>query len=292
MSEIHPTAYVDRSAEVGRDVDIGPFCQVGPGVVLGDGCRLIGHCSILGPSSFGERNIFHPMCVIGGAPQDLKYKGGPTRLEVGDDNVFREHVTVHRGTEVDAGVTRVGDRNLLMVGVHLAHDVELRSNVILANYVQIAGHCLIEEHVNVGGGSAMHHFVTVGRYAFVGGQTGMRSDVPPYMKSSGWNAAVRGVNAEGMKRWGLSDASIAAMKDVYRLLYGRRDEQAAGRTSAALREIESNGLIADEHVQYLVAFLRRQLQNSVHGRYLETRRRDRPADRESFYAAGRELADR
>lgn len=283
MTTIHPLAHVDPKAELGCDVTIGPFCCVGAGVTLGDGCVLHEHVTLQGPSSFGPRNTFYPNCVLGAPPQDLKYRGGPTRLIVGCDNTFRESVSVHRGTEVDAGETRIGDHNLLMVGVHIAHDVVVGNHVILANYVQVAGHACIEDCVNIGGLSAMHHFVTVGRYAYVGGITPMRSDVPPYMKVFGDSTAVRGVNTVGMGRWGIPESSIAAIKEAYRLIYGRRRERSPGRTAEALREIESNGLIDDVHVCYLVEFIKRQMKDSVFGRAREVRRRDSDADRARFY---------
>lgn len=284
MSKIHPLACIDPKAELGRDVSVGAFAFVGPGVVLGDGCVLHNQCTILGPSTFGPRNEFYPHCVVGAAPQDLKYKGGDTTLRVGASNTFREHVTIHRGTEVDASVTIIGSNNLLMVGVHVAHDVIVGNNIILANYVQIAGHCHIEDRVNIGGSSVMHHFVTVGRYAYVGGITGMRADVPPYMKCSGWNFEVRGFNGEGMRRWGIPDPSIDAMKKAYRLLYGGRDENTPGRTLKSLEEIESNGLISDDHVRYLVDFLRRRLTSGTFGRFRESLRRDEAVDRKDFYS--------
>lgn len=286
MNEIHPTAVVDRTAALGRDVSIGPFCYVGPEVALGDGCRLVANVTLLGPASFGPGNTFYPYCVLGAAPQDLKYKGGPTQLVAGAQNIFREHVTVHRGTEVDRtsqGVTRIGDRNLLMVGVHVAHDAELGDGVILANYVQLAGHVRLEDHVTVGGHSAMHHFVTVGRAAFVGGMTRVTHDVPPYMKVLGYEQVVRGVNSEGLRRWGLTAESIAALKAAARLLFARRSDRAPHRTSEALREIEHDGLIADEHVRYLVSFLQRKLEIGVYGRVREHFRADGQQDRAAFY---------
>lgn len=285
MSNIHPSAYVDPKAEIGRDVTIGPFCHVDANVTLGDRCVLHGHCTLLGQSEFGPDNAFFPNCVLGAAPQDLKYKGGATYLRVGAANSFREHVTVHRGTESDHGVTTIGNRNLFMVGVHVAHDAIICDHVILANYVQVAGHALIEDCVNVGGGAAMHHFVTIGRYAYVGGMTAMRSDVAPYMKTSGYDAKVRGFNSEGLRRWNISEESIAALKEVYRTVFCRRDEQAPGRTRAALREIEGNGLLRDEHVRYLVDFLTRQMDHSVHGRHRESCRTGKLGDREMFYSA-------
>lgn len=287
MSEIHPTAFVDRAARLGRDVFVGPFCHVAADVELGDGCRLLSHVVLLGPSVFGRNNTFYPFCTLGAAPQDLKYRGGPTRLVVGDDNTFRENCTVHRGTEVDrisAGTTRIGDHNLLMVGVHIAHDADIRNHVILANSVQIAGHVRIEDCVNVGGASAMHHFVTVGRNAFVGGMTRITHDVPPYMKVVGYDQEVRGVNAEGMRRWQIPEKSILAMKHAARLLYARRGERSPGRTLEALREIEANGISHDEHVRYLVDFLRRKLDVGIFGRAREHDRSDSDSDREAFYA--------
>lgn len=287
MTEIHPMAYVHPRAELADGVSVGPFCHVGEQVSLGAGCRLIGHCTVLGPTRIGPGNVFYPGCVIGAAPQDLKYKGGPTELRIGRENQFREMVTVHRGTEVDAGMTVIGDHNLFMIGVHLAHDVTVENNVILANNVLIAGHCHIESRVNIGGGAAAHHFATIGRYAYVGGMTRMTADIAPYMKTLGYEPAVRAVNSEGMRRWGL-EPSIGPMKEAFRLIYGKRGDSSPGRTAGGLAEIEQSELWADEHVRYLANFLRRQLAGGHFGRHREGRRKDRPEDRKSFYASGAE----
>jgi UDP-N-acetylglucosamine acyltransferase len=286
MSEIHPTAYVHPHAELGRDIRIGPFCHVGPGVQLGDECELVSHVTLLGPAQFGPRNVFHQQVTLGAPPQDLKYRGGPTRLIVGSDNIFREQVTAHRGTEVDrlsGGATRIGNHNLLMVGVHVAHDADLGDNIILANCVQIAGHVRIEDRVVVGGASAMHHFVTIGRTAYVGGMTRMTHDVPPYMKVEGHEQTVRGANVEGMRRWKMPEASILAVKSAARLLYARKGGRSPLRTAEALRQIEGNGLMHAEHVRYLVEFLQRKLAIGVYGRVRERSRCDQDADRANFY---------
>lgn len=286
MSNIHPLALVDPKAELGRDVQVGPFCCVGAGVVLGDGCVLHQHVTLLGPSRFGKGNEFFPNCVLGAAPQDLKYQGGLTQLIVGDHNVFRENVTIHRGTEIDrhsGGVTRIGNHNLLMVGVHIAHDSEVGNHLIMANNVLIAGHVKLEDCVTVGGGVAMHHFVTVGRNAFVGGMTRITHDVPPYMKVQGYDQQVRGLNTEGMRRWNIPESSIAALRSAFRLIYPRRGGRSAARTAEAIREIKANGLIRDEHVAYLVAFLQRKLEIGVFGRSREALRTDVPDDRAAFY---------
>ena len=289
MTQIHPTAVIDPQAILGQEVKIGPYCVVGPGVVLGDGCELMAHVTLLGPAEFGVCNVFYPHCVLGGAPQDLKYKGGPTRLVVGSHNAFREHVTAHRGTEVDrrsGGVTRIGDHNLLMVGVHVAHDSDLGNHLLIANNVQIAGHVRIEDRVVVGGVAAMHHFVTIGRDAYVAGMTRVVHDVPPYMKVMGHAQTVRGVNSEGMRRWQIPEESIRNLRTAARLLYARRRNQLPLCTAAALSKIESNGLMRDEHVAYLVGFVRRMLTSGKFGRVREHERSDVPEDRQWFYQAG------
>lgn len=290
MNNIHPLAFVDPGAELGENIEIGPFSYVGPGVCVGDGCRLGPHVTLLGPATFGPNNTFYPGCVIGAAPQDLKYRGGPTRLVMGADNIIREQVTIHRGTEVDRqsqGITRIGNHNLFMVGVHVAHDADLDSHIVIANSVQIAGHVRLEECVVVGGASAMHHFVTVGRNAYIGGMTRVTHDVPPYMKVLGYDQEVRGVNVEGLRRWRIPEQSITKVKEAARLLYARRGERSPLRTNEALRIIEADGLLDDEHVRYLVDFLRRKLDVGIFGRVREHYRSDRAEDRASFYATAK-----
>ncbi|RMF79071.1 MAG: acyl-ACP--UDP-N-acetylglucosamine O-acyltransferase [Planctomycetota bacterium] len=288
MSQIHPTAFVDPRAELGANVCVGAFAYVGPEVVIGDDCVIHPHATVLGPSVFGRGNQVFPQATLGAAPQDLKYKGGPTRLEIGDNNIFRENVTVHRGTEVDrtsSGRTRIGNRNLFMCGVHVAHDSEVGDHVILANNVLVAGHVRIENCVTIGGASAMHHFTTIGRNAYVGGMTRITHDVPPYVKVQGYDQEVRGVNTEGMRRWRIDADSISAVKQAFRLIFPRRGDRSLGRTAEAIREIEQNGLIDDEHVRYLVEFLRRKIEIGVYGRVREALRSDADRDREAFYSA-------
>lgn len=287
MNNIHPSAVIDSGAKLGRDVRIGPLCYVAAGVELGDGCTLHSQVTLLGQATIGRGNTFFPHCTIGAEPQDLKFKGGQTRIIIGDDNRFRENVTVHRGTEVDKhsdGITRIGSHNLFMVGVHVAHDCDIGNHCILANHVLLAGHVKLEDCVNVGGCSAMHHFVTIGRYAYVGGMTRITHDAPPYMKVEGYDQLVRAPNSKGMQRWQIADDSIQAVKQAFRLLYARRGERSPGRTSEALREIESNGLMNDLHVGYLVEFLKRKTAIGIFGRQREHFRVDTDADRAGFYA--------
>lgn len=290
MNRIHPTAYVDAQAELGDDIEVGAFSYIGPQVRVGDGCTLAPRVTLLGPSEFGRRNAFHSGSVLGAAPQDLKYKGGPTQLVVGSENMFREHVTVHRGTETDhrsGGVTRIGNHNLFMVGVHVAHDADLGNHIVIANIVQLAGHIRLEDCVVVGGASAMHHFVTVGRNAYIGGMTRITHDVPPFMKVLGYDQVVRGVNTEGLRRWHFPEESITRIRAAARLLYARSGQRVLS-ISEALRQIEANGLIEDEHVRYLVGFLKRKLEIGIFGRVREHYRDDRPEDLAGFYGARKE----
>ncbi len=286
MARIHPSAVVDPQAELAEDVEVGPLAHVGAGVRLGPGCILHPHATVLGPATFGANNVFFSHCAVGSAPQDLKYKGGPTSLQCGDGNQFRENVTIHRGTETDrhsGGITRIGDNNLFMVGVHVAHDAEVGNHCILANNVLLAGHVKLEDCVNVGGAAAMHHFVTVGRNAFVGGLTRVTHDVPPYVKIQGYDQEVRGLNIEGLKRWQFDLDSIRLLRDAFRLIYPRGGGRSAGRTVAAIRELRESDMLTDPHVRYLVDFLQRKLDIGVFGRARESLRTDQPADRQSFY---------
>lgn len=287
MAEIHPLACVEPGATIAASARIGPFCHVAADVSVGEGCVLHTHVTLLGPTSIGPKNTFFPNCVIGTAPQDLKFKGGPTRVEIGAENIFRENVTVHRGTEVDrrsGGVTRIGSNNLFMVGVHIAHDCDVGDHCVLANHVLLAGHVRIEDCVNVGGACAMHHFVTIGRNAFVSGMTRVTHDVPPFSIVQGFDQEVRGLNANGLERWNFTRESAEKLRAAYRLIYPpKRADRAAGRTADALREIEQNGLMDDPQVCYLVEFLKRKLEIGTHGRVREHFRTDSHADRETFY---------
>lgn len=295
MLEIHPTAVVDRNAVLGDDVVIGPNSYVGPRVVLGAGCRLHNNVTLTGNTQIGSRNQFFPGCVIGAVPQDLKYRGTDTRVVIGDDNVFREHVTVHAGTEVAGGITRIGNHNRFLVGSHIAHDCTVGSDCILANQVQLAGHCCLEDRVTMGGLIGVHHFVTIGTMAYIGGMTRVTVDAPPYMITAGYFARVRGVNSEGLSRWGLADDRIQRLREVYKKLYLQRGAAVGVSILERIAAVESNGSLTDE-VRYLCEFIRRGCRDGVFGRYRESLRTDTDADRRHFYAnetldTGRDTAD-
>jgi UDP-N-acetylglucosamine acyltransferase len=217
MSTLHPTAMIDRRAELAGDVVVGPYAIVEAGVILGPGCILHAHAVVRGPSSLGAKNVIHPFAVVGGEPQAKRHTGTVSRLEVGDDNVFREHVTVHGGTE--GRVTRIGASNLFMVGSHVAHDVAVGSSCVLANGVQLAGHAVVEDWVTFGGLSGVTQFVRVGESAFVAATAACERPVPPFVVMQGDRARVRGLNVVGLRRRGVPEASIRALSRAVRTLW-------------------------------------------------------------------------
>ncbi len=216
---IHPSTIIAKGAQVPDSCTIGPFCTIGPDVVLGEGCNLISHVVLEGHTRIGARNTFHPFCAIGVAPQDLKYKGEPTRLEIGDDNTIRESVTISRGTVGGGGVTRLGSNNLLMTCAHIGHDCQVGSNCILANAATLAGHVSIGDYATVGAFCPVHQHCVVGDYAFIGGGTIVTQDVLPFSKTSSRreNKAF-GVNGVGLERRGFSPERIMALQRAFRLL--------------------------------------------------------------------------
>lgn len=219
-SRISPLAQVDPQAQLGSDVEIGPFCVVGPDVVLGAGCVLHSNVVIVGHTTVGERNRFFPGAVIGGEPQDFCYQGGPTRVEIGDDNLFREGVTVNRGADKEDGVTRIGNRNFLMANSHVAHNCHVFNNTILTNGVLLGGHVHVHDYAIVSGNSAVHHFTTLGTGSFVGGMCRVVQDVPPYMLSaSADNPEVVTINVVGMRRRGISETAISCVRRAFKLMY-------------------------------------------------------------------------
>ncbi|ALL13421.1 acyl-ACP--UDP-N-acetylglucosamine O-acyltransferase [Caulobacter henricii] len=219
MSQIHPTALVAPGAELGADVEIGPFCTVGPKVRLGDGVRLISHVVIDGATSIGSECTVYPFAVLGAPPQHLAHKGEDTRLEIGDRNLIREHVTMQTGTVGGGGVTRVGSDSLYMVGAHVAHDCIVGDRVTFANSATLGGHVTVDDYVFMGGLCAVHQFSRIGRYAFVGGGGIVTKDVIPYGSVWGNHAHLEGLNLVGLKRRGFSREAINALRAAYRLLF-------------------------------------------------------------------------
>ena len=264
MTQVSPLAVVDPSAHVAEDVEIGPFCVVGPDVTIGSGCKLLNHVTITGYTTVGRDNVFFPNCVIGAAPQDRKYRGAKTRLEIGDGNAFREASTVHVGTEKGGGITRVGNNNLLMINAHLGHDVQMGSNCTISNNVMIAGHVVIGDNVAMMGGVGVHHFVTIGEFAYISGYARIHHDVPPFCKVDGADT-IRGLNAVGLRRAGVSEPDIEALEDACRRLFYREKPFAV-----AMAEFDTmNGI--NGYVKQMINFLKRR-DAGKHGRYLESLR--------------------
>ena len=217
-AKIHPTAVIDPSAEIGADCEIGPYCVIGAGVVLGEGCWLQHHISLTGPSRFGKGNRFFSFCALGQRTQDLKYSGEPTYLEVGDENTFREFVTVNRGTAPGES-TRIGSRGNFLAYCHIAHDCIVGNDVIFSNNGTLAGHVTVEDHVVFGGFTAVHQFCRLGQHAMTGGCSKIVQDVPSFMIADGNPARVRGINKVGLDRHGFSAEAARALKEAYRILY-------------------------------------------------------------------------
>ncbi len=219
MSRIHPTALVDAGAELADDVQVGPYAVIGADVQIGAGSRIGAHAVLEGPTVLGRDNIVHSHATLGGAPQDKKYRGEPTRLEIGDRNTFRECVTVNRGTTQDEGLTRIGNDNWVMAYVHIAHDCVIGSHTIFANTTNLGGHVKIGDWVILGGCSQVHQFCKIGAHAMTATGTIVLQDIPPFVMASGNTAQAHGMNTEGLRRRGFDAAALGALRQAYKTVY-------------------------------------------------------------------------
>lgn len=226
MTDIHPTALVSPSVHLGAGVSIGPYCVVGDGVRLGDNVSLRSHVVIEGNSSLGAGCQVFPFATIGLPPQDLKYKGEPSRIEVGSGTVIREHVTIHPGTKGGGLLTKVGANCLIMVGAHIAHDCDVGDNVVMANAATLGGHVHVGDFAVLGGLAGVHQFVRIGHHAMVGGLSGVENDVIPYGSVMGNRAYLSGLNIIGLKRRGFSRDDIHALRAAYRLMFAEEGTMA------------------------------------------------------------------
>ena len=247
---IHPSAVVAAGAVVPASCTVGPYCTIGSEVVLGEDCNLISHVVIDGRTRIGARNTFYSFCAVGVAPQDLKYAGEPTELEIGDGNTIRENVTVSRGTAGGGGVTRIGSGCLLMAGAHIGHDSQVGSHCILANCATLAGHVVIEDYATVGAFCPVHQHCIVGKYAFIGGGTIVTQDVLPFsLTSSRRENKAFGINKVGLARRGFSPERLQVLQKAFRLLLA-----AKLNTSQALEKIRE---LEGEDAALLAAFIER-----------------------------------
>jgi UDP-N-acetylglucosamine acyltransferase len=249
---IHPSALVQPGARIGEGSTVGPHCVIGPDVRIGRRCRIGASAVIDGVTEIGNDTQIYPMASIGLAPQDLKYRGERTRLRIGARNVFREFVTINRGTQGGGGETTIGDDNLFMAYVHVAHDCHIGDHTIFGPHATLGGHVVIEDHANISAGSAIHQFCRVGRHGFVGGYSVVTKDALPFGRTIGSRPARNfGVNAIGLSRRGFSAETLAQLKQAYRYLL-----QSKLNTSRALVRIESDAALDVPEVQYLVDFIR------------------------------------
>ena len=218
-ARVHPLALVEDGAVIGENVSIGPFCHVGPKVVLGDGSVLLSHAVVTGRTTIGRNARIHSMAVVGGEPQSVHHAGEETTLDIGDNCVIRENVTINTGTVGGGGRTVVGNNNLFLAGSHVAHDCQLGDNIILSNAVLLAGHVKVEDRVIIGGGAAVHQFSRIGRQAFIGGLTGAAYDVIPYGMLHGNPGVLDGLNVVGMTRAGIERATIHRVRKAYKEIF-------------------------------------------------------------------------
>jgi UDP-N-acetylglucosamine acyltransferase len=246
---IDPRAIISPKAQLAPDVTVGPFSIIGPDVQIGAGTVVGPHVVINGPTTIGADNHIFQFASIGDAPQDKKYKGEPTRLEIGDRNVFRENCTVNRGTTHDKGVTRVGNDNLFMAYSHVAHDCQVGSQTVFANCAALGGHVEIGDWVILGGLTAVHQFVKIGSHAFLAGGAIVQRDVPPYVMVAGNPAQPHAVNSEGLKRRGFTEAQVHNVRNAYRILY--RSELKLADAMAQLRALGET----QSEVKFFVDFI-------------------------------------
>ncbi len=251
MSKIHSSSIVDKKANIDESVEIGPFCCVGPGVNIASETVLISHVRIEGPTTIGKRNIIYPFSNIGAAPQDLKYNGEASELLVGDDNKIRECVTLNRGTTGGGNVTKIGSNCLFMAYSHVGHDAVIGDGVILANSAAVAGHVVIQDYAIVGGLTGVTQFCVVGKHAYIGANSMIHKDVPPFVTANGAPIVPRGINKVGLSRKGYSEVTIRELIKVYKIFFLQ------GHTVASAEKIaQTECLLSIPEVSFLIDFIK------------------------------------
>jgi len=249
MNRLHPTAIIDPNAELASDVEVGAYSVIGSEVRIGKGTKIHSHVVVQGRTSLGEGNVIFPFATVGSAPQDLKYKGEPSELVIGNRNTIREYVSLNPGTSGGGMVTRVGDQNLLMMYCHIAHDCIVGSRNVVANGATLGGHVVVEDFVIVGGLVGIHQFVRIGNGAILGAGSMVSMDVPPYCNATGDRAKLRGLNLEGLKRRGFDKRVIEAIRKAYRIAF-----KSKLKTDVALAKIRQD-LPAIHEVEKFVSFI-------------------------------------
>ena len=250
MATIHPSAIVDAKAELAATVQVGPFCHIGPDVVLDDGVTLHSHAVVTGRTRIGRETVIFPFASIGHRPQDMKYNGEPSTLEIGARNTIREYVTMNPGTTGGGMVTRIGDGNLFMCSAHIGHDCQIGDGCILVNNATLGGHVIVSDFAIIGGNSAVHQFVRIGKHAMVGGMTGVGYDVIPYGSVIGNRGILKGLNVVGLKRRGFSHDEIHAAHAAFKAIFKSGEGTLAGRVAMVAETYADK-----ETVQEIVRFL-------------------------------------
>ena len=261
MAKIDPTSLVSPDAKLDDSVVVGPFCTIGPNVTIGAGTTIQSHVVITGITFIGSNNKIYAFAAIGIDPQDKKYRGEPTRLVIGNGNVIREHCTLSTGTVQDNSLTTVGDRNLLMANVHVAHDCIIGNDTIIANNVGLAGHVHVDDDVIIGGQSGVHQFVRIGKGAMLSGGSMVRQDIIPYGMYQGYPAVPFGVNLEGMKRHGYSRKAMHAARDAYKIIF--RDGNTVAEAVTAINELFAS--LDDEQAKNVCLLMRNFVETSQRG---------------------------
>jgi len=261
MTAVHPTAIIEPGAQLAAGVEVGPYSVVGANVTIGARTKIGPHCVIDGHTTIGADNHFYRFCSIGGMPQDKKYAGEPTRLVIGDRNTVREYVTFNTGTVQDGGETAIGSDNWVMAYVHVAHDCRIGNHTIIANGVQLGGHVQVGDWAILGGLTGVHQFSHIGAHSMTGGNSSLMQDIPPYVLGAGNPCKPHGINVEGLKRRGFTPATIAALREAYKLIYRR------GLTLAAagedIRALQQRTPEAFNALQVLLDFLARATRGIV-----------------------------
>ena len=248
---IHPTAIVDPDANISPEAEVGPYCIIGSAVTIGARTRLLAHVYLEGKLTIGKDNVFYPYCSCGVTPQDMKYRGEPSETRIGDRNSIREFVTINRGTAGGGMITSIGDSNLLMAYVHVAHDVMIHNHTILANGVTFAGHVTVEDYANIGGLSAIHQFCRIGRHAMVGSNSVIKQNVLPYsVTAADHNAEIYGANKVGLERKGYGPEAIEPLQNAFRMM-----TRSGLNTTQAITRIEEE-IQPTPEIQELLGFIR------------------------------------
>lgn len=249
--DIHPTAIISTGVEIGEETTIGPFCILNEGTRIKKGTKLVSNVIVEGDTEIGENCVIYPFTSIGLPPQDIKYKGEKTGVRIGNNNIIREYITIHRASVGGDGITTIGDNNFLMAYVHIAHDCKIGNSILMANVATLAGHVSVGDHAVIGGLVAIHQFTRIGAHAMVGGFSGIGQDIPPYMIASGARAKLFGLNTIGLKRHGFSDTTINDLKKAYKILFREK------RTlKDALKKIQEDIPYTDE-IKSLIEFIQK-----------------------------------